>query len=104
MKYWNAKAGYPFESFVLEQAVAGQTYGTLGLLGALGTRQIAELYFRVVGTLDAGIFAPQSKRAAVSRLKQLTQQARALQQLGNFVQAESMMKRLLPPVVGLPGV
>lgn len=101
MKYWNAKAGYPFESYALEQKVAGHGYGFFGLLT---TRQIGDYFFEIVDELHAGLFAPQWKREAVARLKQLAGQARALERSGNAAQAEIAIQRLFPPVGSLLGI
>ena len=101
MKYWNARAGYPFESFALEQKVAGYGYA---LFGALGPRQIGDMFYQITAACDAGFLAPQWKRDAVARLKQLGGQARTQERSGNVIQAEATIKRLLPPVVGWLGV
>lgn len=100
MKYWNAKAGYPFESYALEQQVAGHGYGFFGLLAS---RQIGDYFFQIVDALDAGLFAPQWKRDAVTRLKDLTTQVRALERAGQIAQAEAVIAKLVPPVGGLLG-
>lgn len=101
MKYWNATARYPFESYALEQHVAGQGYGLLGLLGS---RQLADYFFQAVESLDAGWSAPQWKQESVSRLKQLASLARSQERSGSSIQAEATIKRLLPAVGGLLGV
>jgi len=100
LKYWNAKAGYPFESYAMEQQIAGHGYGFFGLLTS---RQIGDYFFQIVDALDAGLFAPQWKRDAVARLKQLTAQARALERAGQTAQAEAVIAKLMPPVGGLFG-
>ncbi|QXP87469.1 SMODS domain-containing nucleotidyltransferase [Methylococcus capsulatus] len=100
MKYWNAKAGYPFESYALEQQIASHGYSFFGLLAS---RQIGDYFFQIVDALDAGLFAPQWKRDAVARLKQLTTQARALERAGQVTQAETVIAKLVPPVGGLLG-
>lgn len=101
MKYWNAKAGYPFESYALEQEIAGYGYGFLGLLSS---RQLGAYFFQAVDSLEAGWFAPQWKQEAVSRLKQLASLAQSQERSGNAIQAEATIKRLLPPVGGLLGI
>lgn len=100
MKYWNAKAGYPFESFALEQQVAGHEYGFFGLRA---WRQIGDYFFQIVDALDAGLFAPQWKRDAVARLKELTTKARTLERAGQIAQAKAVIAKLVPPVGGLLG-
>lgn len=98
IKYWNAKAGYPFESYDLEQKVVAKNFSNFGLFRV---RRLADLFNEMVEEIDAGLFAPQSKREAVRRLKQLTSQANALERPGQAVAAEKVIMRLLPPVVGL---
>ena len=100
MKYWNAQANYPFESYVLEQQIAGHGFGFFGLLRS---RQISDYFFEIVETIDAGFFAPQWKKDAVSRLKMLTDRARTLERAGQIAQAESILAKLMPPVGGLFG-
>lgn len=98
MKYWNATAKYPFESYALEQHIAGQGYGFFGLLAF---RQLADYFFQAANSLDAGWSAPQWKQDAVNRLKQLASFAQSQDRSGNSIQAEATLKRLLPPVGGL---
>ena len=101
VKYWNATARYPFESYGLEQHVVGQGYGFFGLLSS---RQLKDYFFQAADSLDAGWYAPQWKQDAVSRLKQLVSLAKAQESVGNLVQAEATIRRLLPPVGGLLGI
>lgn len=98
MKYWNATAKYPFESYALEQHIAGQGYGFYGLLA---TRPLADYFFKAIDSLDAGWSAPQWKQEAVDRLKQLASLAKSQERSGNIIQAERTIKRLLPPVGNL---
>lgn len=100
MKYWNAVAGYPFESYALEQQVVGYGYGFFGLMTS---RQLGDYFYQIVDALDVGLFSPQWKRDAIARLKQLVSQARGLEQAGQIAQAEATMAKLLPPVGGLLG-
>jgi hypothetical protein len=101
VKYWNASSRYPFESYELEQHVAGQGYGFYGLLSS---RQLGDYFFQAVDSLEAGWPAPQWRQDAVSRLKQLASLAKSQERSGNAIQAETTIKRLLPPVGGLLGI
>lgn len=101
VKYWNATARYPFESYGLEQHVAGQGYG---FYGPLSSRQLGDYFFQAVDSLEASWPVPQWKQDAVSRLKQLTSLAKSQERSGNSIQAEATIKRLLPPVGGLLGL
>jgi predicted nucleotidyltransferase len=101
MKYWNAKADYPFESYALEQQIVGHGFGFLGFLAS---HQISDYFFQIVEALNTELFAPQWKRDAAMRLKQLAGQARALERAGGqTAQAEAVIIKLLPPVGGLLG-
>jgi hypothetical protein len=101
VKYWNATARYPFESYGLEQHVAAQGYGFFGLLSS---RQLGDYFFQAVESLETGWFAPQCKQQAVARLKQLASLAQSQERSGNSIQAEVTIKRLLPPVGSLLGI
>lgn len=101
VKYWNASCGYPFESYSLEQKIANHNYG-FGFLGLQTTRRLDEYFSQFVQSLDLGWSEPQWKKDAVSRLKQLTAQAMMLERAGNATQAETIIKKLLPPINGLP--
>jgi len=98
MKYWNAAAGYAFESYALEQHVVAQGFSLLGLPGS---RNLADCFYQAVESLDAGWSAPQWKRDSVSRLKEHVSLARSQERSGSFIQAEATIKRVLPVVGGL---
>jgi predicted nucleotidyltransferase len=101
MKYWNATAKYPFGSYALEEQIARQGYGFFGLLAS---RQLADYFFQAVDSLEAGWLAPQWKQQAVSRLKQVASLAKSQERSGSSIQAETTLRRLLPPVGGLLGI
>lgn len=102
VKYWNASSNYPFESYSLEKKVAEQNYG-FGFFGLQTSRRLDDYFFNSVESLEFGWSAPQWKKDAVSRLKALVSQAQTLERGGNVAQAEATIKKLLPPVGGLPG-
>lgn len=97
MKYWNVKAGYPFASYALERQVASHDYG---FHGVFGSPQIKSYFFQIVDELDMGIFEPQWKRDAVTRLKQSVRQARILERSIQIRQAEAVIAKVLPPLLG----
>lgn len=101
VKYWNATARYPFESYGLERHVAEQSYWFLGLVSP---RQLGDYFFQAVDSLEVGWSAPQWRKDAVIRAKQLASLAKAQERSGNTIQAEATIKRLLPPVGGLLGI
>lgn len=98
LKYWNATAGYPYESYALEQKVATHSYGWLGLSPA---RQIGNYFSSFIDGLYLDIFAPRWKRDVHERLKRLAAQAFQLERVGSHAQAQSTIQQLLPPVGGL---
>lgn len=93
MKYWNAKSGYPFESYTLEQQIVSHRYCFLGLAMQ---RQISDYFFQVVDALDVGVSAPQWKQDAVTRMKQSITQARILYHAGQIDLANAIIAKLLP--------
>lgn len=96
MKYWNAKAGYPFESYGLEQAIVGRGFYLIGLWN--NNPQLKDYFFDFVEWLSAGWGAPQSKQNAVSRLKEVVAQAQTLEARCSDAAAESVIAKLLPPL------
>jgi predicted nucleotidyltransferase len=95
MKYWNVKAGSPFESYALEKTIANHYYGFFGLLAS---QNIKDYFFQIVDAVDVGLFAPQWKHDAVARLKLNVDRARRLEQSGQIIQAEALTGQILPPV------
>lgn len=102
MKYWNASCGYPFESYELEQRIAKKTYW-YGFLGLQTAKRLDEYYYQFVDAVECGWSDPQWKKDAVTRLKQLTAEARSQEKSGDGGQAEALLTRLLPPVGGILG-
>ena len=98
VKYWNATARHPFESYGLEQHIVRQRYGFFGLLSS---GQLGDYFFQAVDSLQLDWMAPQWKRESVSRLQQLASLAQSQERSGSFFQAEATIKRILPAVGGL---
>lgn len=98
MKYWNAQADYPFESYNLEQDIVGHGWGYFGLLS---TPNLADYFFDFVGGMETSIFAPQWKREAVERAKNIVSLAKVMERSGSIGAAEARIRKLLPPVGGL---
>ena len=98
LKYWNATAGYPYESYALEQRVATHNYGWLGFSP---TRRIDNFFSSCVDGLYLDIFSPQWKREALERLKRLTAQAIQSERAGSYAHAQSTIQKLLPSSGGL---
>lgn len=100
MKYWNAGAEHPFESYSLEQQIAGHSFSNPGLLVS---RQLASYFFEAVDSVQMDWFTPQWKQEAVRRLRETVSRARSQEQMGQSAAGEATLMRLLPPVGGLLG-
>lgn len=96
MKYWNAKAGYPYESYALEQAIVGRGFYLIGLWN--NNPQFKDYFFDFAEGLSVSWGAPQTKQNAVNRLKEIVSQAKELEARGSMVAAEAAIKKLLPPL------
>ncbi len=95
MKYWNVRAGYPFEPFMLEQEIVANGFF---LLSFSNSRQLCDYFYSFVGNISAGFFAPQWKKDAVIRLRDIVAKAKSEEQQGLHYEAESTIKALLPVV------
>lgn len=100
MKYWNARSGYPFESYALEQDIVRHSFGFFGLLGG---QQLKDYFYDYIDDMSEGLFAPKYKQEAVARARQLVSQAKLEERQDYPVTAEGTIKRLLPPL-GLLGL
>lgn len=89
VKYWNAQARYPFESYALEQRIVDKGFFlTPTTLGA---------YFQeFMGSLDYGWFEPQSKREKIDTARSTVSLAYQHENMGNGAKAELTLQRLLP--------
>lgn len=92
VKYWNARAGYPFESYGLEQKVAGHGY-------MLTPNNLSSYFCEFMSSLDLGWFAPQWKTDKIERARTVVLQAKQYQRSGDEVRATSSVKQILPELV-----
>ena len=95
IKYWNARNGYPFESYSLEQNIVRHGYGLDSLFG---NYQLKDYFYEYVESMYADWFAPQWKKDAVARAKRLASEAKHEEQQGFPATAEETIKKLLPPL------
>jgi hypothetical protein len=102
MKYWNAKAGYPFSSYDLEQKLASLDYWSFSLRGIVQPTQLSQCFYRAVENLETELFAPQWKSNAVSRLKNIVTEIRNFEAAGQVLRVESMLSSLLPALARGP--
>ena len=98
VKYWNVQAGKPFESYDLEQQIVGMDYSYLRLRGEKG---LAPYFYRAIDEINLGWSAPQWKELALDRARNIVDQARSLERLGEIDSSERVIRRLLPmPTTG----
>ena len=100
VKYWNAKNGYIFESYLLEKKVVERGYYLLTLLGQA---QLKSYFYDFMESLECGWSEAQWKREKIARMKKLIKDAKEFEGKGDDYNAEKKMKELLPPI-GLQGL
>lgn len=89
VKYWNARAGYPYESYALEQKVAGHGYW-------MTPNNLSAYFSEFMSSLDVGLFTPQWKSDRIQRAKTLVLQAKQYQRSGDEARATNSVKQILP--------
>jgi hypothetical protein len=94
VKYWNAHNNYPFESYQLEQGIVNKSFIFRGLLGG----QLKDYFYDVIGWMDEDYFESQWKQNVIERAQRSASEAKSLEQKGHNIEAEIVIKRLLPPV------
>lgn len=92
IKYWNACAEYPFESFALERHLVQHS----GAFGFLFPVQLRSYFYRAVRSLTTTGMEAQWKRDALDRLKSRTSLAETQESTGSVAQAEATIQGLLP--------
>jgi predicted nucleotidyltransferase len=88
LKAWNAKAGYPIESFSLEKEIVGQTYW--------GQKTLEEYFFSAIDGLTTyryGTFTPKSK---IEALKENASRVKSALQSNNVSSALLWLGHILP--------
>lgn len=92
LKYWNANASYPFESYLLEQKIAETGFFFRSLIGG----QLKDYFNDFVDEVTLDFFAPKWKKDALERLKRIAGEAKRLEEQGFVALAETEIKKLLP--------
>ena len=87
-KYWNAKQGYIYPSYELEQRLVSHWY--------FGAKNIRDYFYQGVSALDLSWSAAQWKNDKLESAKELIQSAKEAERLGKNDWAELEMKKLLP--------
>jgi len=126
MKYWNVKARYPFEPFMLEQDIVSNDFfflrgpteaggltdlqlwrdvnasNTSPLATLLGNHQpfcnhqLRDYFYSYIESMSTGFLDPQWKRNAVQRARDIVERAKSEERKGLPYRAERTIKTLLP--------
>jgi predicted nucleotidyltransferase len=86
VKYWNVKAGYPFESFSLEQKVVNSIF--------YANIQLKDYFYNFVSSLTIDYFMAQWKKDAVAKFKRIVSEASYSERIGMAMDAETKIKKL----------
>lgn len=86
VKCWNVNAGFPFESFDLEQKVVNSAF--------YGNRQLKEYFYNFTNSLIADFSMAQWKLDAIERLKKIVNEAKYYEGFGLESEAEKKIKQL----------
>ena len=87
LKYWNANNGYIYDSYFLEQKLAGISF--------YFCNNLKDCLFLAVNNLNTQNL-PEYKRQKVERAKQIVNNVRQYEQSGLSISAEAELKKLLP--------
>lgn len=88
-KYWNARAGYVFESYALEQKVVSHGF-------FLVPATLEAYFFSFMESLEVSWSDSQWRKDKITHLKQALREVRQLKIAGNEQGATKRMARLLP--------
>ncbi|HFF8662009.1 TPA: nucleotidyltransferase [Escherichia coli] len=88
MKYWNANAGYVFESYQLEKDIVSFNYFWCSTL--------KEYFYSAVEQLSGSYYLAQWKKDKIQHLKNSVMMSKYYEQLNNHFTAENEIKKILP--------
>lgn len=86
VKYWNVKAGYPFESFDLEQRVVNSAF--------YGNMLLRDYFYNFANSLAVGNTMAQWKKDKVEHLQRIVNDGINAERMGYVVDAENKIKQL----------
>lgn len=86
VKYWNVKAGYPFESFVLEQKVVNSAFYV--------NAQLKDYFYNFVNSLTIDFSMLQWKKDAITKLKRIVNEVSNSERVGMVINAETKIRKL----------
>lgn len=103
MKYWNATAGYPFQSYGLEQEVVSAIHDNFYIFGK--PKSIGGYFYDFVENhLNdmVPLFAAAWRRDAVERLQNVVEDVRQAERRLRMPEAIGQLQRVIPPASPIP--
>jgi hypothetical protein len=91
LKYWNANAGYVFESYSLEKEIVKMNF--------LFCYNIKDYFYSAVEQISCSYLAAQWKKNAVTKLKHTVIEAKNYENDNMPYSAESTIKKVLPDIL-----
>ena len=86
VKYWNVKAGYPFESFSLEQKVVTNAF--------YPQAKLKDYFYNFANSLTSDYLMAQWKKDAIAKFKRIVSEASYSERHGMAMDAETKIKKL----------
>ncbi len=90
LKYWNANAGYVFESYELEKTIVSMNF--------LFCYNLKDYFYSAVESIHCSYLAPQWKQSAIKKLKKAVAEAKEDEANGWNYLAEDEIKKILPEI------
>jgi hypothetical protein len=90
LKYWNANAGYVFESYELEKNIVSMNF--------FFCHNIKDYFYSAVESIYCSYLAPQWKQNAVNKLKNVVAETKLNEANGWNILAEAEIKKILPEI------
>lgn len=88
IKYWNAKQGYPYTSFSLEQHIINSYY--------FRCSSLKDYFYQFWSDFNANFGDPQTTKDKVARAKNYAKEAKSLESNGYPYLAEDEIKKIVP--------
>lgn len=88
IKYWNAKQGYPYTSFSLEQNIVNKYF--------FGCTNLREYFYDYWSDFESSFSDPQATKDKVVRAKKYAKEAKSLENSGYPYLAEDEIKKIVP--------
>lgn len=88
IKYWNAKQGYPYTAFSLEQYIVNSYY--------FGCTSLKDYFYQFWSDFNANFGDSQTTKDKVARAKKYAKEAKSLESNGYPYLAEDEIKKIVP--------